>query len=74
MALSARGARSHDGDPPGDGGSNEAAHYLAGAIAELSQMAHRHRHDMLAYLLDMAMLEAEEVVRLGSNRVRTDGS
>lgn len=72
MALSARGARSHDGDPPGDGGPDEAAHYLAGAIAELSQMAHRHRHDMLAYLLDMALLEAEEIMRLGGSRARPD--
>lgn len=57
-----------DGGPPGDGGPNEAAHYLAGAIAELSQMAHRHRHEMLAYLLDMALLEAKEILRIGSSR------
>lgn len=68
MALSARGARLPDGGPPGDGGPDEAAHYLAGVIAELSQMAHLHRHEMLAYLLDMALLEAAEIVRLGGNR------
>ena len=48
----------------GDGGPGEAASYLKGAVAELAQLARRHRLDMLCYLLDMAYLEASEQVRL----------
>ncbi|WP_307704587.1 hypothetical protein [Rhodopseudomonas sp. B29] len=32
-------------------------------MGELIHLAHRHRLDMLCYLLDMARLEAAEVVR-----------
>ena len=49
--------------PSGDGGPEEAALYIKSAIAELSQMARRHGHDMLGYLLDMAQMEADEIVR-----------
>jgi hypothetical protein len=45
------------------GGPEEAAHYVAGRAAELAQIARRHRLDMLGYLLDMAHLEAQEVLR-----------
>jgi hypothetical protein len=30
---------------------------------ELSQMARRHGHDMLGYLLDMAVMETDQIVR-----------
>ncbi|QUS40367.1 hypothetical protein RPMA_17135 [Tardiphaga alba] len=53
-----------DDQPPGDGGPVEAAHYIKGAVHELARLARRHRLDMLAYLLDMAHLEAEERLRL----------
>lgn len=49
--------------PPRDGSEVEAAAYLAGALGELINLAQRHRLDMLCYLLDMARLEAAEVVR-----------
>ncbi|ABD87794.1 hypothetical protein [Rhodopseudomonas palustris] len=51
--------------PPrsGDGGPDEAAHYLATTVAELARLARRHRLDMLGYLLEMAHLEATELVR-----------
>jgi hypothetical protein len=58
MAMTSTG----DGVPR-DGGPGEAAHYLRDAISELAQMARRHRLDMLGYLLDMAQLEADEIVR-----------
>ncbi len=48
-----------------DGGPAEAASFIAGAVAELAQLSRRHRLDMLGYLLDMAQLEATEVVRRG---------
>jgi len=53
-----------DDQPPGDGGPAEAAHYIKGAVHELARMARRHRLEMLAYLLDMAHLEAEERLRM----------
>ncbi|CAN5369069.1 hypothetical protein BH11PSE4_BH11PSE4_12840 [soil metagenome] len=57
-----------DGQPPRDGGPEEAAHYLRDAITELAQMAHRHRLEMLGYLLDMALMEADEMVRARGGR------
>jgi hypothetical protein len=60
--------RSPGDDPPGEGGPEEAARYIKSALADLSQMARRHGHDMLGYLLDMAHMEAEEIVRLRGKR------
>lgn len=48
-----------------DGGPVEAASFIFGSVAELAQLAKRHRLDMLAYLLDMAQLEADEIARRG---------
>ena len=53
-----------DDQSQGDGGPEEAALYIKSAVRDLSLMARRHRHDMLAYLLDMAHLETEEILRL----------
>jgi hypothetical protein len=53
-----------DDQPPADGGPAEAAHYIKGAVHDLACLARRHRLEMLAYLLDMAHLEAEERLRL----------
>ena len=55
-------------EPPRDGGPGEAAHYLRDKITELAQMAHRHRLEMLGYLLDMALMEADEMVRARGGR------
>jgi hypothetical protein len=52
-----------NGPTAGDGGADEAALYIKSAVAELSRMAQRHRHGLLAYLLDMAHLETEEILR-----------
>ncbi|MDB5619073.1 hypothetical protein [Tardiphaga sp.] len=62
MSISV-GDRSRGGGAPRDGGSDEAAHYIKSATAELAQMARRHGHDTLSYLLDMAQMEADEIVR-----------
>jgi hypothetical protein len=48
-----------------DGGPDEAASYIAEQVAELARLARRHKHDTLGFLLDMALMEAEEVIRLG---------
>ncbi|MDO8977846.1 MAG: hypothetical protein Q7V17_01275 [Afipia sp.] len=46
-----------------DGGPAEAASAISEVVAELAQLSRRHRLDMLAHLLDMAQLEADEFVR-----------
>lgn len=48
---------------PADGGPVEAAAFVARAAGELAQLARQHRLDILAYLLDMAQLEAQEITR-----------
>jgi hypothetical protein len=57
--------------PAGDGGPDEAARYLAAAVADLGLIARRHGLDTLGYLLDMAQLEAEDIVRLRAARDRS---
>ena len=54
--------------PIGNGGPEEAALHIKSAIAELSQMARLHGLDMLGYLLDMAHMEADEIVRRRGRR------
>jgi Mg2+/Co2+ transporter CorB len=63
MASAAGNDASRRRGPSADGGPDEAALYIKSAIAELSQMARRHGHDMLGYLLDMAQMEADDIVR-----------
>jgi len=67
-----RRSRGRDGgsrveDPPGDGGPDEAASFIAETVAELARLARRHRLGMLILLLEMARMEAEERVRLRGN-------
>jgi hypothetical protein len=52
-------------EPPRDGGPREAAFFIKVAVQELSLLARKHRLDMLAYLLEMAHLEADEAARRG---------
>jgi hypothetical protein len=67
-ASSGRGPRSPAGEPPGDGGPEEAAAYIAQNLADLARVARRHRLDMLVRLLEMAQMEADERVRLRGKR------
>lgn len=46
-----------------DGGAVEAADYIAGSLADLALMARRHGHGTLGYLLDLAMMEAQEIAK-----------
>ena len=48
---------------PGDGGPVEAARLVSEAAAELAQLSRRHGLDMLAHLLEMARLEADDMRR-----------
>ena len=50
------------------GGPDEAALYIKSAIADLGQMARRHGHDMLGYLLDMAQMEADQILHQRGKR------
>jgi hypothetical protein len=45
-----------------DGGPDEAASHIAEAVKDLAQLARRHKHDTLGFLLDMALMEAEEII------------
>jgi hypothetical protein len=57
------GALPPGADPHGSGGPDEAAAFIATTSAELSHIAKRHGLRVLARLLDMAQLEAEEWLR-----------
>ncbi len=57
-------------EPAGDGGPLEAASFIAENILELAAVARRHRLETLGFLLDMAQLEADELVRAGRLRGR----
>ena len=52
----------------GDGGPDEAARYLVTAVADLGVIARRHGLDTLGFLLDMAQMEAEDIVRPRATR------
>ncbi|GAB1716031.1 MAG: hypothetical protein NTAFB05_10730 [Nitrobacter sp.] len=66
-----RARKSRMDEPAGKGDADEAARYLATAVADLGLIARRHGLDTLGYLLDMAQMEAEEIVRLRAARDRS---
>jgi hypothetical protein len=55
-------------DPPGDGGPDEAAAYIAESVADLARVARRHNLEMLVRLLEMAQMEAQERIQLRGKR------
>jgi hypothetical protein len=68
-----RPSKGRDGGSPiddllGDGGPDEAAAFIAEAVADLARLARRHRLGMLVRLLEMAQMEAEDRVRLRGKR------
>jgi hypothetical protein len=62
MTPPSRDDHSPAAKPVRDGGPEEAASFIAEAVADLAQLARRHKHDTLGFLLDMAQMEAEEIV------------
>ena len=52
-----------EAEPPGQGDRLEAAEFIGSSAGELAQLASRHNLEMLAYLLDVARMEADEIVR-----------
>ena len=63
MARERRSIPIETDEPAGDGGPSEAARFIAGAVSELALMARLHRLETLAFLLDMAQMEADELIR-----------
>ena len=57
-------SRSPTDEPPGEGGSEEAANFIAETVASLTRLARRHDLDLVAYLLAMTQLEAEDQVKI----------
>ncbi len=51
-----------------EGGPDEAVAFIAESVAELANLARRHRLEILSHLLGMAQLEAEEHLRVRSKR------
>ena len=49
-----------------EGGPDEAVAFIAETVTELVKLAERHRLEVLAHLLRMAQLEAEERLRTRS--------
>lgn len=70
MARERRSIPIEADEPAGDGGPDEAARFIAGAVSELALMARLHRLETLAFLLDMAQMEADELVRTNMLRNR----
>jgi len=60
-----RGKRAGDGENTQSPGA--AAYYIASLVSELAQLATGHRLDGLAYILDMARLEAEQIAKASVN-------
>lgn len=46
-----------------DGGPAEAAAFVACALVDLERVSRRHQLDTLTYLLELAHLEADDIVR-----------
>jgi hypothetical protein len=59
---------SQNDEPPGDGGPDEAAMFIAETVAALAGLARRHDLKLLVRLLEMTRMEAEEFIRLRGKR------
>ena len=66
--ASGRDRRSTTVESIGEGGPDEAVAFIAETVAELTKLAERHRLEVLSHLLGMALLEAQERLRLRSKR------
>ena len=70
MARERRSIPIEADEPAGDGGPVEAARFIAEAVSDLVSMARVHRLELLAHLLDMAQMEAENLIRANMLRNR----
>jgi hypothetical protein len=55
-------------EAPRDGDPEEVAKFIADTVTDLVWLAGRHKLNLLCYLLSMAQLEAEELVRNRSKK------
>ncbi|HEY1745757.1 MAG TPA: hypothetical protein VGG11_03185 [Xanthobacteraceae bacterium] len=55
----------NDGDTPNE--APDAAHYIASLAQELAALAKSHELGTLAYILDMARLEADQICKRGQS-------
>ena len=53
-----------------DGGPKEAAGFIAEQLADLARLARRHELNLLAFVLDMGLMEAKKMVRLHGKQTR----
>jgi hypothetical protein len=67
-ASTGRVRRSRTDEPPGEGGPDDAAAFIAETAADLARLAQKHKLELLGFLLRMTQLEAEERLRLRSKR------
>jgi hypothetical protein len=51
-----------------NGGPKEAASFIAEQLVFLAPLARRHKLDLLGFVLDMGIMEAKKMVRLGGKR------
>ena len=65
---SGRDRRPRTDDLVGDGGPEEAVAFIAESLPALARLAQRHDLDLIAHLLGMTLMEAEEYLRLRSKR------
>ena len=63
-----RNRRPRTDDLVGDGGPEEAVAFIAESLPALVKLARRHKLDLLAHLLGMTLMEAEEYLRVRSKR------
>jgi hypothetical protein len=66
--LPSRDRRPRTDDLVGDGGPEEAVAFIAESLPGLARLARRHKLDLLAHLLGMTLMEAEEYLRVRSKR------
>jgi len=63
-----RNRRPRTDDLVGDGGPEEAVAFIVESLPVLAKLARRHKLDLLAHLLGMTLMEAEEYLRVRSKR------
>ena len=66
--LPGRNRRPRTDDVVGDGGPEEAVLFISESLPALARLARRHKLDLLAHLLGMTLMEAEEYLRVRSRR------
>jgi hypothetical protein len=53
-----------------DGGSKDAAGFIAEHLVGFARLARHHKLDMLGFLIDMSLMEARDIVRGKRTRKR----